>query len=329
MRQWRKWLGLLIGTVALGEAALYLGWHDAPWLLQAQLALVWLMLAGMVLWLDGHTPAHKRRVVRLMLWPSLALQGLSVLWPDAAFFLSGGAAGWLMAATLIVRKRQRVEYQRAIRALRAGDYARAVELMSALIAAEPNVAEHYNFRATIQRMGGRAQQAVADYQRAAQLEPNSAQSNVGLAETYLQMGRYDEARQHAERALQLAPKDWGAHFLLGQIAHRQNQWGEAVEALERALNLRISQPTSRLLARLWLALDTWQLGKEEEAAHHLEALRKERDGLALWERIFAAEQGSVLRGMLGDDVKLARRLAEADDPLAELRRASLSAKLTQ
>jgi len=138
----------------------------------------------------------------------------------------------------------------------------------------------------------------------------------------LQMGRYAEARQHGERALQLAPKDWSVHFLLGQAAHRQSDWEGATQALQQALALRISQPTSRLLARLWLALDTLRLGQEERAAQHLAALRKEEEGLRLWERIFAAEQGSALRGMLGDDVKLARQLLEANDPLAELRRAA-------
>jgi hypothetical protein len=68
-------------------------------------------------------------------------------------------------------------------------------------------------------------------------------------------------------------------------------------------------------------MDTWRLGQEDDAVQHLAALHKEKRGLDLWERIFAAEQGSVLRGMLGDDVKLARRLMETDDPLASLRRA--------
>ncbi len=322
MTQWRKWLWLLVGAVALGEVVLYVGWRGASWLFQAQLALVWLMLAGMVAWLDKHTPTTKRHQVRWMLWPALVLQGLSVLWPSAAFFFSGGAAGWLMAASLIARKRQRVEYQRAIRALRNGDYARAVGLMSKLIEAEPEVAEHYRFRATIHRMSGHIRPALADYRRAADLAPNSPQTHAGLAETYLQMGRYDAASEHAQRVLQLAPNDWSAHFLLGQAAHRQKDWAEAVQALERALALRISQPTSRLLARLWLALDTWRLGQAESANQHLQALHKETEGLRLWQRIFEAEQGSALRGMLGDDVKLAQRLIEADDPLAELRHAT-------
>ncbi len=322
MTQWRKWFWGLVGAVTLAELALYVGWRSAPWRFQAQLALVWVMLASMVVWLDRHTAARQRRLVRWMLWPSLVLQGLGVLWPQMAFFFSGGAAGWLMAAALIVRKRQRVEYQRAIRALRAGDYKRAVALMSALIEAEPNVAEHYSFRATLHRMRGHVQAALADYQRAVELEPRAAANHVGLAETYLQMGRYAEALEHGERALQLAPKDWSAHFLLGQAAHRQGNWARAVEALERALALRVSQPTSRLLARLWLAEGALRLGQADRAAQHLAALRKEAEGLRLWQRIFEAEQGSVLRGMLGGDVALAQRLMEAEDAMAVLRQAT-------
>ncbi len=322
MTQWRKWLWLLVGAVALGEIALYIGWHGASWLFPAQLALIWLMLAGMVLWLDKHTPARKRRQVRLMLWPALVLQGLSVLWPAAAFFFGGGAAGWLIAASLIVRKQQRVEYQRAIRALRAGDYEQAIALMSRLIQAEPDAAEHYNFRATIHRMRGHPQPAVADYQRAIELEPESPSAFVGLAETYLQMQRYEDAARHAERARELSPRDWSTYFLLGQTAHRQGDWAGAVQALERAQQLRISQPTSRLLAHLWLALDTFRLGQEGVATQHLAALRKEEAGIRLWERIFAAEQGSALRGMLGNDVQLARKFLAAGDPLAELRRSA-------
>jgi tetratricopeptide (TPR) repeat protein len=245
-----------------------------------------------------------------------------VLWPDAAFFFGGGAAGWLIAASLIVRKRQRVEYQRAIRALRAGDYEQAIGLMSRLIQAEPDAAEHYSFRATIHRMRGHLHPAVVDYQRAIELEPESPNAFAGLAETYLQMQRYEEATRHAEHAKELSPRDWSAHFLLGQAAHRQRDWAGAVQALTRAQQLRISQPTSRLLAHLWLALDTFRLGQEDAATQHLAALRKEEAGVKLWERIFAAEQGSALRGMLGNDVQLARELLAANDPLAELRRAA-------
>ena len=322
MMQGRKWFWWLFGAVALGEVVLYVGWRNAEWLFHAQLALIELMLAAMVFWLDKHTHARKRRQMRLMLWPALLLQGLSVLWPDAAFFFSGGAAGWLIAVALIVRKRQRVSYQRAIRALRNGDYDGAVALMSDLVAAEPDAAEHYNFRATIHRMRGHLREAVADYRRALELDPQSPQTYAGLAETYLQMRDYDKAREQSEHALQLAPRDWSTHFLLGQVAQRQGDWDEAVAALERALKLRITQPTSRLLARLWLALDTLRLGREDEAAQHLAALRKEKRGLDLWERIFAAERSPVLRGMLGDDVQLARRLIEAADPLPILRRAA-------
>jgi Tfp pilus assembly protein PilF len=54
---------------------------------------------------------------------------------------------------------------------------------------------------------GRASEALAHFEKAVQLDPESAAAHAALGEAYLALGEIDKARESLRRCLDLNPKD--------------------------------------------------------------------------------------------------------------------------
>jgi len=59
--------------------------------------------------------------------------------------------------------------------------------------------------------------AIAEYQRAAEFDPETAQLQIELAILYQQHGELTKALTHVEKALKIDPKNQEAHFLLAGL----------------------------------------------------------------------------------------------------------------
>jgi len=79
---------------------------------------------------------------------------------------------------------------------------------------------------------GDAQGAYAHYSRAAQLQPNDAEANIGLAKTLMLMGQPDKAEPLLEHALQLDPTSAAAHFRLSTLYRQAGRTADAKRELE-------------------------------------------------------------------------------------------------
>ncbi|HVO70104.1 MAG TPA: tetratricopeptide repeat protein [Aggregatilineaceae bacterium] len=249
-----------------------------------------------------------RRSLWLALVPALALWSLGVLWPERLGFFCGAGLGWVLIAQFVLRARERMEYQVAIRHMRHGDYQQAVTVVDALIDAQPDVAEHRRFRAELHRLFGHLQEAAADYERMVRLDPTSPAGHLGLAEVYAQQGIYERALDYAQQALERDPRGWKAAYNLGLIEDRLEDAEEAITHLELALSAGIPHRRYRLLARLWLARNHYRRGQTEIARQQLEQMREQANGLRDWQVIFENEHSAALRALLEADVTLAQRL---------------------
>jgi tetratricopeptide (TPR) repeat protein len=211
-----------------------------------------------------------------------------------------------------------MEYQQAIRHLRNNEFAEAIALVDALIANEPDEPGHYRFRADLHRLSGDLPAAMADYQRVVELNPESGQGYVGLAEVHAQQDDYRTAREFALSALEREPRYWLNAYNLGLIADRLEDPAEAIEHLEQALRLGLPHSRYRLLVRLWLARNSARQGQMDTAQQHLDRLRREAAGLHEWHIIFESEQAAALRGLLEDDIRLAQQLVDGSLSLEAL-----------
>lgn len=316
--RWSLALGVLALVALVGGVALQLAYPDAEWRQSAQVALVWLALAGLgVALLVRVTPDGRGRVLRAFA-PGLALVAAGIVLPELADFLVGAGLGWMIAAQIIFRSPTSMMYQRAVRHLHRNELPEAIEVMDQLIERQPDDAEHYRFRAELYRLQGALDRAKRDYERAINYAPDSPGGYLGLAEVYVQQGQLDRARGYAEQALARDSSGWMAAYNLGLIADRQGDAAEAILMLERALDARIPDARHRLIAYLWLARAYLRRGQIPAARKQLEAMKKHAGAVDEWRLIFASEQAAPLRDVLADDVDLAARLIDGSAPLEAL-----------
>ncbi len=158
------------------------------------------------------------------------------------------------------------------------------------------------------------EKAIASFQSAAAVEPESADAYSGLAASYALLGIYDfwrpreafgPAETLARRALELDPESGEAHLAMGLVAAVGHwDWDAAEREIERAVELA---PDS---AEVW----AWRGGYLSASGRHEEAIASTEKALALdptspvagtafaW-RLFQARRG-------GDAVAQAHRAIE-------------------
>ncbi len=115
---------------------------------------------------------------------------------------------------------------------------------------------------------GQLPQAIAAYERAARLEPDSGVALAELAQLHARQDQADEARAAAERALQADPEQADAHWVLGMLALASAGAGretstpdqaalhEAISHFSKALPARGYDPNVYVnLGRLYLQTD--------------------------------------------------------------------------
>lgn len=325
-----RWLGparsrfifaLLAGTGAL--SLMLNAVRPAPaWIPLVQTSLAVIFLLGAALTIISRFDGLERRQILIVVGPALLALIVGIFVPQIFVGAVVVAVGWMAIVLIVGRSGIRREYQRAIKAMRKGDYTTAISVMDELIKAEAENADHRRFRAELYRLSGNLKRARTDYKKVTELMPNSGVGFNGLAEVYLQDGEYAEAREFGLKALALEPNEWVPSYNLGMIEDRLGLWTEALAHLQQSIEARIPDRRHRLLAQLWRTRALINTGDEDGANVALEALKAEKNGLREWKLIFGAAQAATLRGVLEADVDLAEKLISGEVALETLRRSS-------
>ncbi len=90
-------------------------------------------------------------------------------------------------------------------AVDAGEWDKAIELMKASIASNPNNADAYNYLGYAYRKNGDFDNAFAAYAKALAIDPKHRGANEYLGEAYLETGQIEKARAQLERLDDLCP----------------------------------------------------------------------------------------------------------------------------
>ncbi|MEZ4352470.1 MAG: tetratricopeptide repeat protein [Myxococcota bacterium] len=155
----------------------------------------------------------------------------------------------------------RGDFDRALKALEAGDTARAIELLEAVTAAEPGLAPAFIDLGIAYARDGKLQQAETSLLRAVELNPRhpAAQNELGIV--YRRMGRFAEARAAYEAALVLHPSFHHARRNLGILCDLYlADPGCALEQYELYLQ---AAPEDETVA-MWVADLANRLGRSQE-----------------------------------------------------------------
>jgi tetratricopeptide (TPR) repeat protein len=305
---------LFLLLAATGLLSLILNALDADWVPTVQTLLAVVFIVGaMVIIGSRMTWAERIRYLQILA-PAFGavLLGLTVL-QDLSLLLFGLAFGWILAGLFLFGDvRSPMQYKEAVKHLRKNNYAEAVKVMDDLIKDEPDVANHYRFRAELLRLWGKFDRARRDYRKIIDLELGSAVGYNGLAEVYLQEENYPAAQEAAIKAYNFAPEEWVAAYNLGMIEDRLGESENVIAHLRKALDLKVPDARHRLLIHLYLARAYTRLGDMDAANREAKNLARYKDGLNEWQTILKSDQAETLRAVIEDDVKTAEAVIQGD-----------------
>jgi len=119
------------------------------------------------------------------------------------------------------------------------NFQRAVELHANYPGTMPKA---WNNLGILAAREGRTDEAVEDFQRALQIDPNNVIALGNLGSAYRQEKRWDDAKNALERALKLSPDDAEVNYSLGMVFAQANDSEHAYEYLQKALASRPDYP---------------------------------------------------------------------------------------
>ena len=113
--------------------------------------------------------------------------------------LADGGGGGGGGGDEIRRKAEDPDYTAAVRAIEAGQFARAIPLLEGVTTREPSNADAYNWLAYAIRKNGDPAKSIAVYERALALDPKHRGAHEYIGEAYLALDNLPKAKEHLAR----------------------------------------------------------------------------------------------------------------------------------
>src|SRR5256885_5573103 len=131
--------------------------------------------------------------------------------------------------------------QRAVEFSRAKAWDQAIVNYRKALDLEPNDATtHYDLALALKYKGD-APQAVEEFESTLKLKPKWADAHYALASTLYDRHEADAAKKELRLALELDPANAAAHRLMARIYSQQNDYSAAERELRRALQIKPAQ----------------------------------------------------------------------------------------
>ncbi len=133
-----------------------------------------------------------------------------------------------------------------------------------VIALKPNYSESHQWYGQILARMGRFDAAIAEHQRALELDPLSLVTNRNLGQDFIEKRQYDQAIEQLRKTIELDPNFGTAHAYLGTAYVRKSMYKEGIAEHDRSLVSSPGDPC--LLSGLgysWLLprAEKWKLGR--------------------------------------------------------------------
>src|SRR5436853_5451458 len=118
------------------------------------------------------------------------------------------------------------------------NFERAIAEFERAIQLNPNYATSYHWISNGPLTArGEFDRAISEGKRAVELDPLSMIDNADLGQIYFYARRYDEAISQVGKAIEIDPHSYLAHFYLGQIYQLQGHLTEAIAEYQKAVEL--------------------------------------------------------------------------------------------
>lgn len=136
---------------------------------------------------------------------SLSSRVNKLMWVFPAVLISVSAAMAAGSSSRSSPPPQPGAYELGVRAVKAGDYPRALNHLQKVVQTDPRNADAWNYIGFSHRKLRQFDQSLAAYQKALAIDPDHRGANEYLGELYLQMGDLVKARERLARLAALCP----------------------------------------------------------------------------------------------------------------------------
>jgi tetratricopeptide (TPR) repeat protein len=177
-------------------------------------------------------------------------------------------------------------------------YHSAESLWRDVASTRPRNARAFENLGTVLMVERRIHEAIPEYQRAVELDPDFASARNNLANALSQTGQFGEAIKHYDEVLRVEPFHADAHINKAHAFDRLGRTAEAIEAYQAATQLDPTEVTPEFLARVHVNLGS-VLGNQGDLdgaiAEYREAvrLRPDYDLAHYWWGIVLFRQGQL------------------------------------
>lgn len=142
-----------------------------------------------------------------------------------------------------------IYFNRGISYLASGDYGSAIADFDKAAELAPKSAETVVKRGMARQLSGQMEQALADYNRALTLDPQLAEAFFSRGSWYEQSGRFSTAVTDYSSAISLRPDFALAYFSRGLMLLQLDEKGRGMEDIKTAARMQLKQATDYLMTR--------------------------------------------------------------------------------
>ena len=148
------------------------------------------------------------------------------------------------------------------------EYDHALEQFAIALKSQPNNAELFDGIGSVRRRQGKPEQAVADFEKAVELDPRSAQLSYEAAQTYFLLRNYVNAERYFDRTFSLSPD---LAYVWGDKARLYLTWEGSTEKARSVLeeaSQTIGPTDDPFVVLAWVLVEVCD-GKYQEALDRL------------------------------------------------------------
>lgn len=135
-----------------------------------------------------------------------------------------------------------------------GQRAKAIADYNKALQLNPELDSAYNNRANYYASGGQLAEALNDYETALDLNPGNTRTWINQAITFRELGLYDLALENLDMGLLLGGLEAHIYAERGRTYHLRGDWNCAIADYQRALKELLSSSASSRLRR---KVETW------------------------------------------------------------------------
>lgn len=198
----------------------------------------------------------------------------------------------------------------------SGQHEAALASLSTITAPHPIYNDALLLKAKLQNVLKQYDASIESFNTYLKLNPGAHLARLILAQSYIATGKNEEADKEIVKLLKIFPKQPLANYLKAVVEFERKDFQKAKETSEIAIDNGLNSVSSRVLA----AISSTQLGLEQQALNHLQAVHTQLGTYPPAQKLYVA-----LKLKFGDTDAARQQLLNDDNAATDLQLVSATA----